>query len=106
MLLELRLRNDRATTQPWRLPVGRQPLTSLARDRRAASRSYGNATLSIDVRTGFAFVETALEAQRAVSELNAWQLGARARPCERKTSGPALADGDGDSRQRRSERWW
>src|SRR5689334_16743729 len=59
---------------------------------------------------GFAFVEmsTDEEAQRAISELNAYQLGGRGLTVNEARPKPAYAGGfsGGDSRRRRNEPRW
>ena len=59
---------------------------------------------------GFAFVEmsTDEEAQKAITELNAYQLGGRGLTVNEARPKPAQAGGygGGDSRRRRSEPRW
>jgi RNA recognition motif-containing protein len=57
---------------------------------------------------GFAFVEMSTddEAQRAITELNEYQLGGRGLNVNEARPKPAHADGSGGARRRRSEPRW
>jgi len=100
-----------------RLYVGNLPYKTTDEDLNTLFSQAGavdNVRVMRDMATGrargFAFVEmsTDEEAQRAISELNAYQLGGRGLTVNEARPKPAHAGGfsGGDSRRRRNEPRW